>query len=358
MLSVKNLSALFFAVFAFILTSCLKESAEPANEGLVIVDKYSTTKSFEVPVANDGSVTQVIYHRADGEQEILATTDVPLTIQIPAWIEPEVRSGDTGEEYIEIRRYALGLPGFEANSWIKDGNSVLMFEDSRGGDFDYNDLVLYVNHSIKGNNITTQATITISVKPIALGGMHHIAFGWEDGNGEHILSNNVREDYFGGRQGIINAYMHLPFVEPIAVGEGCGNERHSGYTIVKDRALMTRDRSADPGLDEVVGGYIVYDPVPTTCSTQSNDAKKIKWFIKSTGNKYYVSSIDKAAPAGTFPYGISIPNGAYHAREAVPFAEVYPGFEPWIKTGTPINWGTSNINRAKIYDKHPNYARW
>lgn len=349
-------SALFFV-------SCLKDAE--SNDGLAgvkIVEAYSTTKSFEVPVAGDGTVTQVVYYRADGDQEILATTDMPITIQIPAWLdEPVTRSTRAEGERIELVDYAKGTIDFEANSWIKDGSSVLMFEDSRTGDFDYNDVVLYVRHSIRGNNTPNNpAKITITVKPVAMGGkIGSVAFGWEDGNGEHILSGDVRSDYFGGQSDFINTENNSkPFYTMIpVVDDGSGNISGSGYTIFRDRALMERPRSTDASLDAVVGGYIVYDPVSTTCSTSSNDAKMIKWFIKVSGFKFYVASIDKSAPAGTFPYGISIPNAAYHAFERVPLEEAYPGFGSWIRTGSPTNWNSTKV-KGKTYEAHVNYARW
>ncbi len=341
------------------LASCVKNpTPEPETDDVVIVESYLPTKSYSVPVVGDGTVTQVVYHRSDGDREILATTDIPLTIQIPAWLEgPVVRSGES-EDYLEILNYARGTIDFEANSAIKESSSVLMFEDSRTGDYDYNDLVLYVKHSIRGNgSVSNPFTITIWVKPIALGSVNKIAFGWEDGNGEHMLSENVRQDFFFGHEGFINTYADKPMIELIPVVKGGGNEVHAGYTIVKDRTTMERQHYEDPTADLVVGGYFKYDPVPTTCTSQSNDAKMVKYFIKTSGCKFYVSSIDKSAPAGTFPYGISMLNAGYHCFERTPIWEAYPGFKSWIETGSPLNWSSNRI-KTNTYDKHVNYARW
>ncbi len=337
------------------LSSCIKSDDNDPGES-VILDKYHTTRSFEVPVEGDGTVSQVIYHRTDGDREVLATTDVPLTIQVPAWIT-DVRSGEN-DEYIEVVKLARAPDGFFPGTYVKDGNSVLMFEDSRFGDFDYNDLVLYVRHSVAGNNKTSAARITIYVKPIAMGSGSLIAFGWEDGNGEHMLTDDVRRDYFGGRAGFINTDARFDMTEPIEVADdGSGNEVRQGYTVFRDRALMERARSQDPVSDLIVGGYIKYDPVPTTCSSASNDTKMIKWFIKVGGNKFFVAAIDKSAPAGTFPYGLAIANVAYHACERTPVWEAYPGFRSWIETGAPLNWSNDRA-RNKCYEKHVNYARW
>ncbi len=319
-------------------------------------------------------VTAVVYHRPDGEIDTLAKTDIPVTVQIPKWLDANapvmgmsrvMPAPDPVEpvERIEVVQIAKEAISFEANSYIKDGNSVLMFEDSRVNDFDYNDLVLYVRHEIRGNNTTTPATLTLYVKPVALGGVNEIAFGWEDGNGEHLLTNNVRQDYFFGREGILNTWPDQECIEPIAVVDnGSGNltGSHNGYsyTMFRDRATMQRARyDVGSDLDHIWGGYFKYDPVSTTCSTSSNDAKMIKYFIKTSGFKFYVASIDKSAPAGTFPYGIAIPNAGYHGQERVPFEEVYTSFGSWIRTGSPLDWGTT-VNPAKRYTKHVNYARW
>ncbi len=359
---------LFMAACAAAFSSCAEDSS-PIEGGtgktneVTIVDRYALTKSYQVPVDGDGTVSQAVLHRANGETEVLATTDIPLTIQIPSWVqnEPVKRSGGASDQdYIEIVKYAKGTIDFEANSYVKDGSSVLMFEDSRVGDFDYNDLVLYVKHSITGNNVSSAAKITICVKPVALGSANKIAFGWEDGNGEHMLSENVREDFFFGEEGFINTEANKPLYEAIPVVWGGGNEEHDGYTIVKDYTTMEHYKSNTTRTPEnypIVGGYFKYDPVPTTCSSSSNDTKMIKYFIKTSGFKFYVSSIDKAAPEGTFPYGLAIPVAAYHAFERTNFWEAYPDFKSWIETGSPVNWSGNRV-KTNCYEKHVNYARW
>ncbi len=341
-------------------SSCLKKEAEK-SDGTVIVDRYATTKSYQISAPAQGEAVQVIYHDADGRTDTLATTTVALTLQIPAWIGAEnivtrAAVAPPVSDYLEIVTLAQGAHNFEANSYVKDGNSVIMFEDSRVGDFDYNDLVLYVRHSVSGNGST--AKITFRIKPVALGSANLIAFGWEDGNGEHMLSDDVRRDFFFGQEGFINTENdNTPYTEVIPVVEGGGNTVCDGYTIVKDRSLMERPRYEKASEDVVVCGYFQYNPVATTCSSSSNETKMIKYFIKSGGYKFYVSSIDKSAPEGTFPYGLAIANSAYHAYERTPVWEAYPDFKSWIATGAPLNW-SSNRNKALCYEKHVNFARW
>ncbi len=342
------------------LASCIKNESGDYNE-LEIVDRYLTTTSYDVQVDGNGAVTEVFYVDADGVQTLLARTAVPLTIQVPAWLEGETvtrAGGPQGLSHLEIAKHAAGYDNFASDGWVKESSSVLMFEDSRFGDFDYNDLVLYVKHQIRGNGTTTPGMMTMWVKPIALGGYNDIAFGWEDGNGEHILTDNVRRDYFNGRSGIINTYnTDDGYIPSIPVVDGGGNTVCNGYTIVSDRTLMERVITGNAHADHIVGGYFKYDAVPTTANTTSNDAKAIKYFIKTGRYKFYVASVDKNAPEGQFPYGLSITNGLYHATETTPLDQTYPGFYNWIVDGTPGDW-TKNRVTGLIYTKHTDYARW
>lgn len=75
---------------------------------------------------------------------------------------------------------------------------VVAFEDSRNGDFDYNDLVVRLRIIQRNNN--TQ----ISVQPIALGSTKPIKFGVRINGINYILSENCREDLFDGDEGFIN----------------------------------------------------------------------------------------------------------------------------------------------------------
>ena len=87
------------------------------------------------------------------------------------------------------------------NTW-----QVVAFEDSRKGDYDYNDLIIHVSWSIRENSYT------IAVQPIALGSSKKIKLGFEkmDGNissvDEVIVAEDCRKDLFEGKEGFINTF--------------------------------------------------------------------------------------------------------------------------------------------------------
>lgn len=80
-----------------------------------------------------------------------------------------------------------------------------MFEDTRFGDYDYNDLIIYVR------NLHSWNKLQIDIQPIALGSQKVIKLGCMIGNdkSEHIISEDVHRDLFGGEKGFINTQSDL-----------------------------------------------------------------------------------------------------------------------------------------------------
>jgi hypothetical protein len=231
----------------------------------------------------------------------------------------------SGTDYLEIIELVKDNTWGD-EQWVKDGNYVLMFEDSREGDFDYNDLVLYVRHSISDNGALGTGKITLSVNPSL----------WAASTGSP----------WAGKTTPASTCSPRTYTATIN-GLGC--------TVYRDRRTMTNYATKDTY--PIVFGYYKFDPMPTTCSSASNDTKQIKWFIKTSGSKYYVASIARAAPEGTFPYGLCIPNNAYHPSETVNIWEACPDFESWVRTDAPLSWSNNRV-KANCYEKHVNYAHW
>lgn len=115
------------------------------------------------------------------------------TISVPAyWASKLSRVSENSPITIENVKNENNYYQGVLNTW-----QVVVFEDSREGDYDYNDLVIHVNWSIRENNYT------ISVQPIALGSSKKIKLGFEkmDGNisnvNDVIVAEIGRKELFG-----------------------------------------------------------------------------------------------------------------------------------------------------------------
>lgn len=183
---------LLFVVFVSALfVSCVDQPDVPNNnketdkEKIEIADGLTTTMDYDVPVV-DGQITTVSYNGM-----LLARTSTPLTIKVPK--AAIARSSNT----LSVK-YSEGHASQPfSNLW-----QTVMFEDSKNGDWDYNDIVIHTNYKISGNKLS------VGIHPIALGSSKHIKIGfrWTQGgqSDEVIVAENSREELFGGMQGFIN----------------------------------------------------------------------------------------------------------------------------------------------------------
>ena len=134
--------------------------------------------------------------------DTLAICSYSTTISIPTFRASKLgRASENSPITIENVKNENNYYQGVLNTW-----QVVAFEDSREGDYDYNDLIIHVNWSIRENNYT------ISVQPVALGSSKKIKLGFEkmDGNissvNEVIVAEDCRKELFEGREGFINTF--------------------------------------------------------------------------------------------------------------------------------------------------------
>lgn len=182
---------LYLVFISVFLVGCVDQPEIPNNtketdpEKIDIAESLVTTVDYDVPVV-DGQITTVSYNGM-----LLARTSTPLTIKVPktAIARSSAQMSVTYSEGYASQPYS--------NLW-----QTVLFEDSKDGDCDYNDIVIHTNYEINGSKLS------VGIHPIALGSSKNIKIGfrWTQ-NGKSadvIVADNAREELFGGMQGFVN----------------------------------------------------------------------------------------------------------------------------------------------------------
>ncbi len=310
------------------------------GENIVNDNKFMMQEPYSVPLQN-GSIAVVTLG-----DDTLAVTDIPLTIDVPLGSSPLTRADDNSRVRVSYTEYA-DMPEFVAGSFIEGSNHVMMFEDSKTADYDYNDLILHVKMLLSGS-LNGKQTYQFKVRGLALGSGQRIGFGFTDGNEiDYDLSDDVRRDYFNGQTGFINTAAGRPFVSGIVSSENMENVYVNAtpfpYTIVHKR--QEKRETAQDLL--MTTGYFLYDKILTT---NVGNTKVMRFYIRAGSEKFYVGEYDKNME-GALPYGIRFPEGqSLYPLEKIPMGEAFPQFLPWVKTGSPTDWNSkAKTNTANCY---------
>lgn len=146
-------------MLAFLAVSCIeKNDVRPGSPLDVDIDHYQTARTYDVPV-KEGCITVV---KAYGVT--LAEAESPMTIWVPRMTLTRSDEGLT-TTFVPRDEY----PNFAGNK--SQLFQVVCFEDSRRGDYDYNDLVIHVLYQ------TRQNIFGFGVQPVALGSTKSIKLG-------------------------------------------------------------------------------------------------------------------------------------------------------------------------------------
>ena len=180
-----------------------KEDLELIIETL---ETFAMTQNLTIDVP-EGKIAVVTMKDTD---DTLAVLPMTASIMVPCSFN-SVQTKALGDPSYTVEYITPKSEKFQSNKFIYDTYFTLAFEDSRIGDYDYNDLVL--NVCLDNRATTSKSKYTtddfhgrLIVNPIAHGSTKIIGFGIRIGeNGEDILlTDNVRRDYFDGREGFIN----------------------------------------------------------------------------------------------------------------------------------------------------------
>ena len=303
-------------MLAFLAASCIEKSdVRPGSPVDVDIDHYQTAGTYDVPV-KEGCITVV---KAYGVT--LAEAESPMTIWVPRMTLTRSDEGLT-TTFVPRDEY----PNFAGNK--SQLFQVVCFEDSRRGDYDYNDLVIHVLYQ------TRQNIFGFGVQPVALGSTKSIKLGCVVyKGGKRIFKGLItpegadcRSQYFKSMEGTLNTYDKAN----IKVGEYLGSTiRNWDVSKIEGNGPMRVEWYI-----EVDNGVELY-ALSTAYLNDSFDKDKLPYglVITTTGTEY----VDEK---GGYLCGFDWFN---YPRESVHIKEVYPEMWNWLTTD-------SSYNFADIYD--------
>lgn len=282
------------AIIGLLLISCIEIGSLKKKIDLSNID---LTKTLDIKPPKDGIAI------VTSDLDTIAITAVAQTVVVNKFVPVKI-------EYRSVEEF----PDYK-NGGISRYNQTLAFEDTKKGDQDYNDLIVYVNQENGWNG--KRYKIKLKITPIALGSTIPIAFGFDDYDGdEYTIANDCRKELFKSDKGFINTVKN--------------------------------------------GDIKSYKTIHTkTYQMKSTDWKytKLNFWIKASGNKLYITTashskeeIDYSLMVGTHnkPYGLSIPDFFEYPAETKSIYNTYPDFDKWIK-GDLNDFRNTGYNLDNLY---------
>ena len=282
------------AIIGLLLISCIEIGSLQKKIDLSNID---LTKTLNIKPPKDGVAI------VTSDLDTIAITAVTQTVVVNKFAPVKI-------EYRSVEEF----PDYK-NGGISRYNQTLAFEDTKKGDQDYNDLIVYVNQENGWNRKGYK--IKLKITPIALGSTIPIAFGFDDYDGdEYTIADDCRKELFKSDKGFINTVKN--------------------------------------------GDIKSYKTIHTkTYQMKSTDWKytKLNFWIKASGNKLYIATashseeeIDYNSMVGTHnkPYGLSIPDFFEYPAETKSIYNTYPDFDKWIK-GDLNDFRNTGYNLDNLY---------
>lgn len=200
------------------------------------------------------------------------------------------------------------------NSW-----RAIMFEDTKNGDFDYNDLIIQAYYNFhKAPWPSDDVLLDIHVQGIALGSSKTIKLGVYTQTGKQYISQDVRKDIFSKEELAVKRIGDLPyFINTDSVYVGSPD---SLYYFKRENKI--------------------------TCDVTDLETDYVVWFIEATDNKTHItdtflsptsvklsSKVDRVNMFSEHgqPYSI-VKKGiiSTYPIEGVSINKIYPNFFNWI----------------------------
>lgn len=309
-------------------TSCVKapKAVEPDTQK-IDMNNVITTKEYSVPIqAGKAAVVTV-------NQQTVAIATEPMTILLAKGETPQVN-------YVEPFNNELDN---SASSW-----QVIAFEDSRSGDYDYNDFVFHVGYETKTATGAYAAgndrRFSFAIQPIALGSTKKITLGCDIYKGNTLLkegviiAEDVRSKFFAssGDKDMINTLYETK-------SEYCVYDYTTWYASNALYFMNSTDPIYVNWFIEVDNGQRLY-ALSTKRTTDMLDSENRPYglVITNTGNIYYQG--EKKVGVDWFNY----------PKENVSIDLVYPQFSKWIAgeiTGTFSDMiNNQNNDQTKCFD--------
>lgn len=162
---------LILASVLTLMSACSKNDMPFSYENInANLDEYLTDKtvSVEVPTGSIAVVTM--------GSDTLAVSSTSLDVVVPKYITPTIDYVYASSSAKAISRANIVDPSLYSQLEKKQNQAywqVLAFEDSKNGDYDYNDLILHNRYIIQNNQLI------ICIHPVAYGATKTINYGYE-----------------------------------------------------------------------------------------------------------------------------------------------------------------------------------
>ena len=222
---------MLFAITAITFSSCEKMDQPFSYENInANLDKYITEKSYTVNVP-DGAIAVVTM--GENSTDTLSVTSTTKDIIVPKYITPSVNYVYSKSQSLKsIRKTTSNTEDVNLynNLYEKQKDSywqVIAFEDSKNGDYDYNDLIVHNKYVLENGKLS------IYIHPVALGAQKTINFGYElykkSKSGYSLVSsdiiNDVRKNLFVGKDesGFINTESYQRHYDGYTYGKTFDN---------------------------------------------------------------------------------------------------------------------------------------
>lgn len=297
----KNL--LFILAAAGLFSACKQDAPAPAPEiGNIDIENVITARTLQVPV-EEGCIAVV----KSGE-EVIATADASTEILVPKDMVVEIRQLTPDE---------FNLTGLETSTFQMW--QVIAFEDSRRGDYDYNDLVVHVKYSSRKSNwYPNTQVVRVGLQPVALGSTKSIALGYDVYAGTEcvkttMVAKDCRAELFGGQAGMLNTYTR---------NFTCDHFVYKDDT--NDPILCPAGKAISINWFIIVDGNVRLNALSTVYTTNlvNTDNRPYGIILTHTGYQY--------TQEGQGIVGFDWFN---YPKETISIDEVYPEFGRWL-TGT------------------------
>ena len=281
----------------------------PSDSGENNVEHFLSTEQLSVPV-KEGCIT-IVKQGTD----TIATATTPMTILIP---KSEVGTKATYASnidmtYVPEAQYANKTEFTNSNVLCQN----ICFEDSKNGDYDYNDLVIHVKYKRQGN------VFGFCIQPIALGSSKSFKLGYIVYSGDDVLyegyaaSSNCRSDFFNSQDGFINTSVSRKINQIV-------NGKVSNYTTYLESTAHCWKLTGE----------------------QAKQLMRVDWYIElQDGTKIFALStkyVDQSFDKNHLPYGLITTNtGRVYQYEGKPVGKDwfdYPVENTHIKNVYPLLW--------------------
>lgn len=300
----KLLLLLVITVFG---TSCISEDFESMKLDLDNLDPFIEKTA---PV-KDGFTTII---KAD--DEIICETNETFNYLLP-------------KGSVETIEYSPMKKDVMFGSWSIH-KFTACFEDTRGGDNDYNDFICYITIETKKDNKKDSLYVDIYIQPIAYGAGTLLQFGIKLPNGQNqIISNNILQDFFPGITP--KSYVNTVKTDP--------TYQTNTINHIKKFSFSQEDKSSVPKFNP----FII-----------NESGETLYLALNFTDNGNVIDYTEIVGITG-YPLGIATKNKFDYPVEKINISACYSGFNSWV-TGisTQIGSRTGTTNNIFIISNQGN----